>query len=138
MSDTMLFGVLRMPFGAAMSDEISRQQYWQRGQQAASEIERLTRERDEERRAVQLAVEKLVSEIERQSQHIDELKQKIDAEKSCACSYDAPGDVCSWHSPALAKAQAEVERLRVENSRLRALIGEYFREPETHPVERDE
>lgn len=76
------------------------------------EVERLTHERDEERRAVQLAVEKLVSEVERQARHIDELQEKIDAEKSCACSYDAPGDVCSTHSPALVAARAEIERLR--------------------------
>lgn len=30
---------------------------------------------------------------------------------------------------------AEVERLRAENARLRAQVGEYFREPATHPVE---
>lgn len=41
MGDTILFGVLRMPYKLAMSDEISRHQYWQRGQQAADEIERL-------------------------------------------------------------------------------------------------
>lgn len=41
MSDTMLFGILRMPFDLAMSDEISRHQYWQRGIQAADEIEKL-------------------------------------------------------------------------------------------------
>ena len=79
----------------------------------------LTRERDAAR-----------AEVERLTRHIEELQSKIDAEKSCACSYDAPGDVCATHSPALAEA-------RVENSRLRALIGEYFREPETHPVERE-
>ena len=51
-------------------------------------------------------------EIERQAQHIEALQAKIDAEKSCACSYDAPGDVCAAHSPALTAARAEVERLR--------------------------
>lgn len=62
----------------------------------------------------------LLDEVERQARHIDELQAKIDAERSCACSYDAPGDVCSWHSPALVKAQAEVERLRAELDDLRA------------------
>lgn len=46
------------------------------------------------------------------AQHIEELQQKIDTEKSCACSFDAPGDVCVAHSPALAEARAEVERLK--------------------------
>lgn len=44
MSDIMLFGVLRMPFEMAMGDDIARRQYWQRGQQAANEIERLRNE----------------------------------------------------------------------------------------------
>ena len=33
---------------------------------------------------------------------------------------------------------AEVEKLRAWNARLRAQIAEYFREPATHPVEREE
>ena len=41
MSDVMLFGVLRMPCDMAMADEVSRYQYWQRGQQAADVIETL-------------------------------------------------------------------------------------------------
>ena len=54
----------------------------------------------------------LLAEVERQARHIEELQSKIDAEKSCACSYDEPGDVCSAHSPAQAEAHAEIERLR--------------------------
>ena len=72
-----------------------------------------------------------LAEVERQARHIEELREKIDAERSCACSFDAPGDVCVAHSPALARALAE-------NARLRAQIAEYFREPATHPVEREE
>lgn len=41
MGDVMLFGILRMPYDMAMENEISRHQYWQSGQQAADEIERL-------------------------------------------------------------------------------------------------
>ena len=41
MSDTMLFGVLRMSFEMAMKDRSTQFQYWQRGQEAADEIERL-------------------------------------------------------------------------------------------------
>lgn len=33
------------------------------------------------------------------------------------------------------KQRAEVEKLRAKNARLRAQVGEYFAEPETHPVE---
>lgn len=76
--------------------------------EAADEIERLRsaldtaiRERNEAR-----------AEIERQARHIEELREKIDAEGSCACSLDAPGDICAAHSPALMRARAEVERLR--------------------------
>ena len=46
MSDTMLFGVLRMPYELAMSDELSRRQFYGRAQQAAAEIESLRAERD--------------------------------------------------------------------------------------------
>ena len=54
----------------------------------------------------------LLAEVERQARHIEELREKIDAERSCACSFDSPGDVCAAHSPALTRALAEVERLR--------------------------
>ena len=53
MSDTMLLGVLRMPFDLAMPTLTSRIQYHRRGVQAADEIERLTRERDEARAEVE-------------------------------------------------------------------------------------
>jgi hypothetical protein len=33
---------------------------------------------------------------------------------------------------------AEVEKLRAWNARLRAQIAEYYREPDTHPAEREE
>ena len=49
MSDTMLLGVLRMPFDLAMATLTAQIQYHQRGVQAADEIEKLTRERDEAR-----------------------------------------------------------------------------------------
>lgn len=39
MSDVMLFGVLRMPYEMAMSDELSRYQFWQRAQEAASRMD---------------------------------------------------------------------------------------------------
>ena len=40
MSDTMLLGVLRMPYNIALDTEIGRIQYYQRGLQAADEIEK--------------------------------------------------------------------------------------------------
>lgn len=46
MSDTMLFGVLRMSFEMAMKDRSTQFQYWQRGQEAAEQIERLLRGRE--------------------------------------------------------------------------------------------
>ncbi len=36
------------------------------------------------------------------------------------------------------EAADEIERLRVENARLHARVTEYFCEPATHPVEREE
>ena len=101
-----------------------------------------------EEQAANLILE-LWAEVERQARHVKELREKIDAERSCACSFDAPGDVCAAHSPALTRALAEVERLhkahqaaceggdllRAENARLRAQVSEYFIERETHPVE---
>ena len=54
----------------------------------------------------------LLAEVERQALYIEWLREKIDAERSCACSFDAPGDVCAAHSPALTQALAEIERMR--------------------------
>ena len=70
--------------------------------QLQTALDAVVRERDD-----------LLAEVERQARHIEELQQKLDAEKSCACSYDAPGDVCAAHSPTLAEERAKVERLRV-------------------------
>ena len=43
-----------------------------------------------------------------------------------------------WAAREIEKLRAEVDRLRAENARLRAQVAEYFSEPDTHPVERDE
>lgn len=61
MSDTMLLGVLRMPFDLAMATPTARIQYHQQGVQAADEIEKRTRERDE----ALAEVERLRAENER-------------------------------------------------------------------------
>jgi hypothetical protein len=61
MSDTMLLGVLRMPFDLAMATLTSRIQYHRRGVQAADEIEKLTRQRDEARAEMMEEAAKLVA-----------------------------------------------------------------------------
>jgi len=68
------------------------------------------------------------AEVERQARHIEELREKIDAERSCACSFDAPGDVCAAHSPALTRALAEVEKLTRQRDEARAYIEARRRE----------
>ena len=73
MSDTMLLGVLRMPFDLAMATLTAQIQYHQRGVQAADEIEKLTRERDEAR-----------AEVER-------LRVVL---RQCACSCKALREAC--------------------------------------------
>lgn len=47
-------------------------------------------------------------------QHVEELQEKIDPEKDCACSYDEAGAVCASHSPMLKAAKGEILRLETE------------------------
>lgn len=94
MSDTMLLGILRMPFDLAMETPIAQIQYHNRGVQAADEIERQR------------------AELDKAQRHIEMLQAKLDAEKSCACAYDDPNEVCLPHSPLLEKARAEIEQLQ--------------------------
>lgn len=54
----------------------------------------------------------LVEEVRRLEGHVELLQSKIDADTSCACSFDKPDDVCAVHSPRLAAAEAELARLR--------------------------
>ena len=96
MSDIMLLGILRMPFDLAMETPIAQIQYHNRGVQAADEIERQR------------------AELDKAQRHIEMLQAKLDAEKSCACAYDDPNEVCLPHSPLLEKARAEIERLRAD------------------------
>lgn len=94
MSDTMLLGVLRMPFDLAMSTTIAQIQYHQRGVQAADEIEKRTRERDEAR-----------AEVERLT---GKLKLVADALNETISKYDEVGD--------------QNDRLDAENERLREAL----------------
>lgn len=54
----------------------------------------------------------LLDHIGRLEAHVTALQAKIDPDKSCACSFDTPDDVCAVHSPKLAAAEAELARLR--------------------------
>lgn len=53
MSEVMLYGVLEMPYEMAMSDELSRLQYHQRGVQAAAELRRLHETVAQQRRTIE-------------------------------------------------------------------------------------
>lgn len=107
MSDTMLLGILRMPFDLALSTPIAQIQYYQRGVQAADEIE------------------KLRAELDNAQHHIEMLQAKLDAEKSCACAYDDPNEVCLPHSPLLEKARAELDRTHKQLNAAVTLLAEW-------------
>jgi hypothetical protein len=49
-----------------------------------------------------------IAKIKRLRAHVEALQQKVDADKSCACAYDSPDDVCLPHSPVGARLRAEV------------------------------
>ena len=55
MSEVMLYGVLEMPYELAMSSELSRLQYWQRGQQAATELRQAADTIDAQRKLLEQA-----------------------------------------------------------------------------------
>jgi hypothetical protein len=76
----------------------------------------------------------LLAEVERQALYIEWLREKIDAERSCACSFDAPGDVCAAHSPALTQALAEIERLRARVEVLERACRLIEADPDPHAV----
>ena len=71
MSDLMLFGVLRMPHELAMADELSRRQYWERGQQAADEIEQLQAENKRQ--------QIMLNHLGDQQDYIDKLEKVLEA-----------------------------------------------------------
>ncbi len=50
------------------------------------------------------------SEIVELRQHNEELLEKISL-NDCACSYDEPGDICSYHSPIVKRLEAKVKEL---------------------------
>ena len=65
----------------------------------------------------------LRAELDKAQRHIEMLQVKLDAEKSCACAYDDPNEVCLPHSPLLEKARAENERLREQLNAAAELIA---------------
>jgi chromosome segregation ATPase len=99
-------------------------------EKAADTIERLTRERDEARAAA-LSLNAQLQSAGRRIEHADaaaeahEAKWKsiCKAERSddgmCACSYDKPDDVCAFHSPKMAKAEARIAKLEAAIEKLR-------------------
>lgn len=83
----------------------------------------------------------LRAELDKAQRHIEMLQAKLDADKSCACAYDDPNEVCLPHSPLLEKARAENERLREERDALRKIIldadAEWW-DKKIHPTDSDE
>jgi hypothetical protein len=81
-------------------------------------------------------VERLEKELQEQERHNEALVAKFEGCPHrpiniipgvgvldlCGCSYDAIGDVCAHHAPALRDAKAEVERLRNQVSVLREAL----------------
>jgi len=68
-------------------------------------------------------IEKLRAELDNAQHHIEMLQAKLDAEKSCACAYDDPNEVCLPHSPLLEKARAELDMTREQLNAAVALIA---------------
>jgi hypothetical protein len=56
----------------------------------------------------------LVDRLEEVEKHNEVLRQKIDAEKSCACGYDTADDVCAVHSPIVADLKARLAEVEQE------------------------
>lgn len=74
-------------------------------------------------------LEALQRENEELTKHVEELQDKVNPDKDCACSYDEADTVCAAHSPMLKAAEAKVKRLRnalnglVEDLEMRATNG---------------
>lgn len=88
---------------------------------AVARADAVERERDEARR-----------ERDEARLHVEMLQEKIDADESCACSYDTVHDVCLSHSPKLAKAEADLAKaealaVRMERERDEARAALYCR-----------
>jgi chromosome segregation ATPase len=106
-------------------------------EEAANTIERITRERDEARQWVDDESRKLenmearahTAEAERDKAnaaaeaHEAKWKSICKAERSddgmCACSYDKPDDVCAFHSPKMAEAEARIAKMEAAIEKLR-------------------
>jgi hypothetical protein len=77
---------------------------------AAMTVEALIRERDEANAAAEAHEAKWQSVC----------KAERSDDGTCACSYDQPGDVCLFHSPKLASAEARIAELTRERDEARA------------------
>lgn len=55
--------------------------------------------------------EEAAAEIERLTRHVEALRMKI-TDADCGCSYDEPGDVCGMHSPVVALLRTELAKVR--------------------------
>lgn len=101
------------------------------GSEAAAELRRLHAENERLRsdlatlRAENYNTQSLLAGAEAECdalrRHIKLLQSKVDAEKSCACAYDNPDEVCLPHSPLVKEARAECDALRADAERYRYL-----------------
>jgi len=66
MSDVMLYGVLRMPYEMAMSEEYSRRQFYDRAQEALDRLEAAERKIAGMRTVHRLTAEESAAILERQ------------------------------------------------------------------------
>lgn len=79
MSDVMLFGVLNMPYEMAMADELSRFQFYQRVQEAATMLRQQALELKENQRTIDgdaKLIQLLYQKVSEQQQRITELESK--------------------------------------------------------------
>jgi hypothetical protein len=75
----------------------------------------------------------LLAEVDRLNGHVEDLQDKVDAERNCACSYDDPNDICLLHSPVAGRLR---ERAEKAETALRLLLDQAaaWAERETTPA----
>ena len=101
------------------------------------EIERLTRERDEARAEVQpLRAERDTLLLDARDFVRWFNRHYTDPSRDPDHPWCALNDRLNAHADTLAALDAAMAK--AENARLRAQVAEYFRDPATHPMEREE